>query len=212
MGLDIVMLGSPTLKAMKADPSAEPELRMLIQYCVKQFPEAKTVDIKDPAEIVKGGHRIGGYSDLHILRGLAVALDRSPDTVPGLAESDLESIAESFYASANPNTDYPNLIHHPDDSGFYVPFFLPAPFVIQGVPRGYDEKISITFGSSVGLLDELDRLNHVLGLPGDIGELGEKAFVALADKHRWPTAANVWGVLRLYARESVERPGFIQFC
>lgn len=212
MGLDVVMLGSPTLKAMKADPSVEPELRMLIQYCVKQFPEARTMDIKVPAEVVKDGHRIGGYSDLHMLRGLAVAIDRSPDTVAGLAESDLESIAESFYASANPNTDFPHLIHHPDDSGFYVPFALPAPFVIQGVPRGYDEKISITFGSSVALLDELDRLNGALGLPGDLGEVGEEAFEALAAKHRWPTAAQVWGVLRLYARESVERPGFIQFC
>lgn len=212
MGLDVVMLGSPSLKAMKADPSVEPELRMVIQYCVKQFPEAREVDIKDPAAIVKGGHRIGGYSDLHILRGLAVAMDRSPDAVSGLAESDLESIAESFYASGNPDTDYPHLIHHPDDSGFYVPFALPAPFVIQGVPPGYDEKVSITFGSSVGLLDELDRLNQALALPGDLGEVGEEAFATLADQHRWPTAAQVWGVLRLYARESVERPGFIQFC
>ena len=84
--------------------------------------------------------------------------------------------------------------------------------VISGKPHGYDEKISITFGSCAGLLAELDRLNAALQLPGDAGEVGEDAFAALAEKHRWPTAAAVWGILRLYARESLERPGFIQFC
>ena len=212
MGLDVVMLGSPTLREMKADPAAEPDFRMLILYCAKEYPQAGTVDIKDPAEVVSEGHQVGAYSDLHILRGLALASEQSADKLDDMTENDLAAIAEKFYAKPQDETAYPNLINHPDDSGYYVPFELPSPMVIEGIPRGYDEKVSITFGSSVGLLAELERVNHLLQLPGDLGELGADAFTALAEKHRWPTAAYVWGVLRLYARESLERPGFIQFC
>jgi hypothetical protein len=197
---------------MKGDPDAEPELRMLIQYCAREYPAARTVDIKDPSDTVAQGHRIGAYSDLHILRGLALALDESVSNINDLTESDLESIVERFYAKNSGESTCPHLINHPDDSGYYVPFVVPAPMVIEGVPRGYADKISIAFGSSVALLNELDRINTALNLPGDLGQIGEQPFILLAGKHRWPTAAYVWGVLRLYARESLERPGFVQFC
>lgn len=212
MGLDIVMLGSPTIAEMKADPSAELELRMVIQYSVLHYASARAVDIKDPSDLVAGGHRVGGYSDLHILRGLAMAIEQSHPRLHDLTEQELEVIAESFYRQEQPTTTFPHLINHPDDSGFYVPYELPTPMTISGIPKGYDEKINVTFGSSVSLLAELERLNAALQLPGDLGELGEEAFVALAEQHKWPTATYVWGVLRLYARESLERPGFVQFC
>ena len=212
MGLDVVMLGSPTLREMKADPHAMPELRMVIQYCFKHYPQAGSVDIKDPDPIVVDGHRVGAYSDLHILRGMALAHEQSTTNILDFSESDLGSVAEAFYAQDTPVTGFPHLINHPDDSGFYVPFSIPTPMVVTGKPPGQEEKVSVTFGSSVGLLEELDRINQLLGLPGDLGQLGESQFLALAEKHRWPTAAYVWGVLRLYARESLERPGFIEFC
>lgn len=212
MGLDIVMLGSPALREMKADPQAMPELRMVILYCAKNYPHAGKVDIKDPADIVADGHRVGAYSDLHLLRGLALAQEQSNLDRKDLSEEDLGAVAEAFYAQERKATQFPNLINHPDDSGYYVPFELPEPMVVSGMPAGYDEKLSVTFGSSAGLLKELERINEVLELSGDLGQIGESAFMDICAKHRWPTAAYVWGVLRLYARESLERPGFIEFC
>jgi hypothetical protein len=212
MGLDVVMLGKEALVGMKADRTSEPELALVVGFCVRNIPEAAKIDVKEISELVRDGHRVGNYSDLHILRGLAVTRESAPAALESKSESDLNSAIESFYQQENQTTGYRHLINHADDSGFYVPLELPEPIAIEGIPPGEDEKVTLSLGSSPALLRELDVLNEVLGLPGDIGDLGEEEFVRVTESHRWPVAAYVWGVLHLYARESVATSSFIQFC
>jgi hypothetical protein len=119
---------------------------------------------------------------LHVLRGLAVAYEDLGASVHTLSEVDLESAIDDFYAREQD-----------------------APYVEDGVE-------SVSIGSSLALLRELNELQGVLGLQADMGELGQEAFERLVSEHQWPTAAHVWGVLRWYARESAGKKLFIQFC
>lgn len=218
MTLDIHLLGAGALRQLQHDPAAEPDFALLIGTCLQLFPEqiaGLTVD--EVPEVVDGGFRVGDWRDLHLLRGLALASEQLPTgELASLSEADLEARIEAFYAQADQATAFPHLIHHADDSGFYLPFALEQPFSFEGLAPGDDParegEVTVSVASSLGLLQELDRLNAVLALPGDVGELGdEDAFIALAEAHRWPTVAWVWGVLHLFARLSVQGSSFIKF-
>jgi hypothetical protein len=209
MGLDIVMLGESSLKSLKEDPSSDSELSMLVGYLVANFPEAKSLDFKEPLPDVTEGHRVGTYSDLHFLRGLAVLVEQDSD-MSATTQEELEAAAEAFYKREDQSTRFEHLLQHADDSGYYVPFEFPKGMWVEGTIE--EDEVQISIGSSQALLRELDALGPVIGLAGDLGDLGEEELIEQAEQHRWPIAAYVWGVLRYYARESVNRTGIVLFC
>ena len=210
MALDIVMIGGPEVHE---EARADPEFAALVSYIQQNFPDETKVQIGKIGEVCKDGHRVGRHSDLHVLRGLAIVLEKQGlAAVARMSDEEFGEAAESFYAGAASATRYSHLVNHQDDRGYYVPFELPEPLVIEATLVGRSEPILVTVGSSQALLRELDELNTVLRMPGDAGELGEVNFDKVTSAHTWPIATHVWGVLHLYARESAERYLFVHFC
>jgi len=215
MGLDIVMIGA---KSLAESANEDLPLALTVSYLVRNIPDAATVDIGEPDPVLADGHRIGRYSALHVLRGLAVAYEDLGIKVQTLSEDDLESaIAMTSMREQDAPTRFRHLIDHSDAEGYYVPMEIGAPMGIEYQPPAdeldaEDSVESVSIGSSLALLRELNELQTVLGLDGDMGELGEEAFERRVSEHRWPTAAHVWGVLRWYARESAGKRLFILFC
>jgi len=210
MALDIVMIGGADVDEENRD---DPEFAILVRYIRENFPGETQVQIGETGEACKDGHQVGTYSHLHVLRGLAILLEKNgPAAVARMSEDDFEQAAEFFYAREPSATRYSHLIDHQDDRGYYVPFELPEPVAVEAKLAGRNEPLLITVGSSKALLRELDELNAVLEMPGDAGELGKVNFEKVSSAHSWPIAAHVWGVLRLYARESAERYLYVRFC
>jgi hypothetical protein len=215
MGLDIVMIGA---KSMAQTASEDLSLALTVNYLVRSIPDAAQVDIGEPDAALAEGCRLGRYAALHVLRGLAVAYDELGESVRNLSEDQLESAIDEFYASEQDTpTRFRHLIDHSDAEGYYVPLEIGEPVGIEYQPEREDDESdleaeTVSIGSSLALLRELNELQGVLGLDGDLGELGEDAFEQHVSEHRWPTAAYVWGVLRWYARESAGKKLFIQFC
>lgn len=208
MGLNVVMIGDDEIK----DARENPDFALLIQYLTQNHPEAAHIDIgKCPASVAHG-HRVGRYSAIHVLRGLAITSESNPARLHSLTEEDLEAEIERFYEGTDPETRFPHLVHHPDDSGFYVPVDIPEPVAFEATIAGEDDPIFVALGSSKRLLSELDALNEHLRMPGDAGTLTEQELDRAVSSHKWPTAAYAWSVLRLYARESSEKFLFVVFC
>ncbi|HEX7066118.1 MAG TPA: hypothetical protein VF199_13700 [Bacillales bacterium] len=61
-----------------------------------------------------------------------------------------------FWAKWTKNTVFRNLIFHPNDQGFYLPFRFDEPFALEMKGK------KIWFGSSVRLLEELDWLEMTM--------------------------------------------------
>jgi hypothetical protein len=214
MGLDVIMLGGEGLT--EAQKEGDAAAIVLVNYLVNNLPDGvKEIDLGEPEELLGFGQRVGSYSALHVLRGLAVAVDRLGHGADVLTEEDFAEAIGEFYELGKIETGFPHLLHHSDTEGYYVPFTLPGPMTVTGAVKHQDgehEEVAVSVGSSPALLAELDRLAPHLGLTQDMGHLGEEAFDELAAAHRWPTAAWVWGVLHWYARESTRGVTFVQFC
>jgi hypothetical protein len=215
MGLDIVMIGA---KSLAETANEDLSLALTVSYLVRSIPDAAQVDIGEPDAVLADGYRLGRYAALHVLRGLAVAYDELGESVRNLSEDELESAIDDFYLSEQDTpTRFRHLIDHSDAEGYYVPLEIGEPVGIEYEPARTDddseaEAETVSIGSSLALLRELNELQAVLGLDGDLGELGEETFERRVSEHRWPTAAHVWGVLRWCARESAGKKLFIQFC
>jgi hypothetical protein len=210
MALNIDMIGG---SEVHEEAREDKEFAILVSYIQQNFPKETGVQIGKVGEACKDGHRVGRYSDLHVLRGLAITLENQGlAAVARMTEDQFGEAAESFYTSGSSATRYPHLVNHQDDRGYYVPFELPEPLAITGTLVGRSEPVLVTVGSSKALLRELDELNDVLKMPGDAGDLAEGNFDKITSAHTWPIGAHVWGVLHLYARESAERYVFIRFC
>lgn len=214
MGLDVIMLGAEGLKEARKEGDAA--AIVLVNYLVNNLPDdVKKIDLGEPEELLGFGQRVGSYSALHVLRGLAVAVDRVGQGADVLTEEDFTEAIEEFYESGKTETGFPHLLHHSDAEGYYVPYTLPEPMTVTATVKhndGEHEEAVVSIGSSPALLAELERLAPHLGLTQDMGDLGEEAFDQLAAAHKWPTAAWVWGVLHWYARESTRAVTFVQFC
>lgn len=214
MGLDVIMLGGEDLKVAQKEGDAA--AIVLVNYLTRNLSdEAKKIDLGEPDELLGYGQRVGSYGALHVLRGLAIAVDRLGHGADVLTEEDFEEAIEEFYESGKTETAFPHLLHHSDAEGYYVPFPMSEPMTVTAAVKdedGADEETVVSIGSSPALLDELERLAPHLQLTQDMGELGEDAFDELAAAHKWPTAAWVWGVLHWYARESTRGMTFVQFC
>lgn len=214
MGLDVVMIGLSEIKdAVKTDA----QMATMVKWLQENVPETHTTDIGEPSGPMSGGHRVGLYSDLHILRGLALRFEQEgAEAIRDATEDDLYAAAEDFFEADPPRpTRFVQLVNHSDSDGVYVPLPVPEPVNVLGtvkLTQGDEEQVSISIGSSVALLDELDELSDVVGLAGDVGSMSVAEFEQAVLVHRWPTVAYVWGLLHWYARESVRGKTLIQFC
>jgi len=214
MGLDVVMIG---LDEIKEQVKTDAQVAAMVKWLQENVPETHTTHIGQPSGRMSEGDRVGLYSDLHILRGLALRFERAgTQALEGATEGDLQAETDRFY-EAQPAlpTRFIHLVNHSDCDGVYVPLPLAEPVTVSGtlkLPDADEEAVNVSIGSSEGLLDELDELAPLLALPGDRGSLSEKHFEQAVADHRWPTAAYVWGLLHWYARESVRGKTLIVFC
>ena len=214
MGLDVVMIG---LDEIKEQVKTDVQVAAMVKWLQENIPETHTTHIGEPSGRMSEGDRLGLYSDLHILRGLALRFER--DGVASLVnatEEDLQGETDRFYEAEPPlTTRFLNLVNHSDCDGVYVPLPLAEPVTVSGtlkLPGAGEETVNVSIGSSEGLLEELDELAPLLEMPGDRGSLSEAHFEQAVADHRWPTAAYVWGLLHWYARESVRAKTLIVFC
>jgi hypothetical protein len=214
MGLDVVMIG---LDEIKEQVKSDVQVAAMVKWLQENVPETHTTHIGEPSGRMSEGDRVGLYSDLHILRGLALRFERDgAASLAGATEEDLQGETDRFYDAEPPlATRFHNLVNHSDCDGVYVPLPLAEPVTVSGtlkLPGADEESVNVSIGSSEGLLDELDELAPLLGMPGDRGSLSEAHFEQAVADHRWPTAAYVWGLLHWYARESVRAKTLIVFC
>ena len=215
MGLDVVMIG---LNEIRESVQTDAQMAAMVKWVQENVPEAQSTHIGEPEARVAEGNRVGAYSDLHVLRGLALRLEtKGRAGLESATEEELSRDAEAFYQTDPPQvTRFTHLVDHSDSDGVYIPLPLAAPVTVTGTlqidPEREPEDVNVSIGSSEALLAELDELGSVIGLPGDLGDMGEDAFEAAIATHRWPTAAYVWGVLHYYARESVRARTLIAFC
>jgi hypothetical protein len=212
MGLDIVMVG---MQDMEDEAWEDKPFQAMLNYFLHKLPGAREVSIGETPEALADGHRIGSYSALHVLRGLALRHEQGKP-LDQLSEKDLYEESQHFYENAGSSQQFQHLLNHSDCDGYYVPYDFAEPLLLNYTPPAEDEDSDspeqISVGSSLSLLQELNALAPLLALPGDLGELGEDAFASQVDTHRWPTAAQVWGILRCYARESAENRLVMVFC
>jgi len=214
MGLDVVMMG---LDEIKEQVKTDVQVAAMVKWLQENVPETHTTHIGEPSGRMSEGDRVGLYSDLHVLRGLALRYERGGlPALEDVTEDDLQVETDRFYEAEPPlATRFLNLVNHSDCDGVYVPLPLREPVTVSGtlkLPGADEEAVNVSIGSSEGLLDELDELAPVLAMPGDRGSLSEAHFEQAVAVHRWPTAAYVWGLLHWYARESVRAKTLIVFC
>jgi hypothetical protein len=214
MGLDVVMIG---LDEIKEQVKTDVQVAAMVKWLQENIPETHTTHIGEPSGRMAEGDRVGLYSDLHVLRGLALRFERDgASALNGASEEELQGETDRFY-DAEPalTTRFVNLVNHSDCDGVYVPLPLAEPVTVSGtlkLPGAEEEDVNVSIGSSEGLLDELDELAPLIDLPGDRGSMSETHFEQVVANHRWPTAAYVWGLLHWYARESVRAKTLIVFC
>jgi hypothetical protein len=214
MGLDVMMIG---LDEIKEQVKTDVQVAAMVKWLQENVPETHTTHIGEPSGRMSEGDRIGLYSDLHVLRGLALRFERGgAPALMDVTEEDLQGETDQFYDAEPPlSTRFLNLVNHSDCDGVYVPLPLAEPVTVSGtlkLPGADEEAVNVSIGSSEGLLDELDELGPLIDLPGDRGSMSETHFEQAVADHRWPTAAYVWGLLHWYARESVRAKTLIVFC
>jgi hypothetical protein len=214
MALDVVMIG---LDEIKEQVKTDVHVAAMVKWLQENVPETHTTLIGEPSGVMSEGHRVGMYSDLHILRGVALRFERmGAAALAASTEADLQAETDRFYdAKPAAHTRFINLINHSDCDGVYVPLPLAEPVTVSGslkLPGADEQPVNVSIGSSEGLLDELDALAPVMEMPGDRGSLSGPHFEQVVASHRWPTAAYVWGLLHWYARESVRNKTLIVFC
>src|SRR6478735_4444432 len=89
MGLDVVMIG---LDEIKEQVKTDVQVAAMVKWLQENIPETHTTHIGEPTGRMSEGDRVGLYSDLHVLRGLALRFER--DGAAALAdatEEDLQS-------------------------------------------------------------------------------------------------------------------------
>jgi hypothetical protein len=214
VGLDVVMIG---LDEIKEQVKTDVQVAAMVKWLQENVPETHTTHIGEPTGRMSEGDRLGLYSDLHILRGLALRLERAgAESLAQCTEAELQEETDRFYDTEPPlATRFQHLVNHSDCDGVYVPLPLREPVTVSGtlkLPGADEEDVNVSIGSSEALLEELDELDPILAMPGDRGSLSEKHFEQTVAEHRWPTAAYVWGLLHWYARESVRSKTLIVFC
>ena len=171
MGLDVVMIG---LDEIKEQVKTDVQVAAMVKWLQENIPETHTTHIGEPTGRMSEGDRVGLYSDLHVLRGLALRFERAGAAVLAqCTEVDLQEETDRFYdAEPAVTTRFMNLVNHSDCDGVYVPLPLQEPVTVSGtlkLPGSDEADVNVSIGSSEGLLEELDELGPLIDLPGDRG-------------------------------------------
>jgi len=93
------------------------------------------------------------FEALHAVKAYAAHQERSDEVFNATTDFTEAPFIKRVYAGAQ--TDFPHLIHHEDNTGFYVPLDFPHPKKLMGQPP--------TVGSSIKLMMELASLRRKLG-------------------------------------------------
>ncbi|MGC3991844.1 MAG: hypothetical protein QM796_19550 [Chthoniobacteraceae bacterium] len=93
------------------------------------------------------------FEAIHAVRAYATHQERSEEVFHMTTNFRESPFLKRAYTGAN--TDFPHLIHHEDNTGFYVPVDFPHPKKLMGQPP--------TIGSSLKLMMELAVLRRKLG-------------------------------------------------
>src|SRR5258708_22791652 len=100
MGLDVVMVG---LNEIKDRVNKDVAVTALVKWLQENVPEAHTTNIGEPSGPMSGGHRVGMYSDLHVLRGLALRYEQRGAPGPaGASEEEFAALSHAFCTSVPP--------------------------------------------------------------------------------------------------------------
>jgi hypothetical protein len=94
------------------------------------------------------------FEAIHAIRAYAAHTEMSPNT-PFEITADFHASPAVRRILAGVPTDFPHLIHHEDNQGFYVPLDFEHPMLLMEQPP--------TIGSSVRLMIELAALRRGLG-------------------------------------------------
>lgn len=200
------ILGSKVTRVGSAKPENEEDtvreyVRTLKERLVREAgaADAEWDETREPALGVQYTYQ--AYTDL---RGFAAYQDYpkkegwfSKKVVPFRIEEDpakysgLAGICGKGKSSA-----YPHLIIHADTDGYWVPVRFKQPLML-------DRESYFVVGSSIVLLEELDRLGQILGMSRDWGELAE-GIGAYADGDPLGSVKYGWSVLHYAARMSVQ--------
>ena len=178
MGLDVIMIG---LDEIKEQVKTDVQVAAMVKWLQENIPETHTTHIGEPSGRMSEGDRVGLYSDLHILRGLALRFERDgARSLDEATEEDLQGETDRFYDAEPPiTTRFLNLVNHSDCDGVYVPLPLREPVTVSGtlkLPGAEEEAVNVSIGSSEGLLEELDELAPLIALAGDRGSMSETHF------------------------------------
>src|SRR5258708_38291689 len=100
MGLDVVMVG---LNEIKDRVNKDVAVTALVKWLQENVPEAHTTNIGEPSGPMSGGHLVGMYSDLHVLRGLALRYEqRGPPGLAGARGGEVAALSNAFFTPAPP--------------------------------------------------------------------------------------------------------------
>jgi hypothetical protein len=210
MTLGVALLGANSIRHIRQDPKKLPEFALVLRHCRTSVRDARTLLVKEVPASLAGVRELGMASHLHMLRGVAILAETTNAIDMSLTEDDLRAASIVFYAGDVHKSRFAHLIHHHEANGFFAPLDGFSPRSVNRAVQGQHSSGYISIGSSHALLRELDELNAIIALPGDPGQLGDEKFARRAQAHRWPHVAMLWGLLRLYARESIAASAFIQ--
>lgn len=160
--------------------------------------------------------RIGNHSMIHHLRRYAAHIDvvgKPPEYSCELEEASNDEFLLDIYDEKT-KTNFPHLINHSDCDGYYIPCDFPEPIWIEpeeyeSLEKHIDEPISV--GSSLRLMDELNKINTYLKInPDDIEDL-EKFYETISNDNlefvKW-----CWAVLHTMCQKSINHRQPIVFC
>ena len=102
MGLDVVMIG---LDEIKEQVKTDAQVAAMVKWLQENVPETHTTHIGQPSGRMSEGDRVGLYSDLHVLRGLALRFERiGASALQDATEEDLQGETDRFYEAEPPET------------------------------------------------------------------------------------------------------------
>ncbi len=119
-------------------------------------------------EVWEGGIR--SFYDLYQLRRLAAHLERGNDvgsllSGPAADGEDVDELLADIW-DEEAQTRFPHLIKHQGDGGYYLPVEFPEPIWVEygedeEEEEGLEEDNTVSFGSSVALLHELNQVEEL---------------------------------------------------
>src|SRR5258706_13887697 len=122
------------LDEIKEQVKTDAQVAAMVKWLQENIPETHTTHIGQPSGRMSEGDRVGLYSALHVLRGLALRFERGgAAALDDATEEDLQGETDRFYDAQPPvATRFLNLVNHSDCDGVYRPRPPPRPATASG--------------------------------------------------------------------------------